>query len=313
MTELDAADGLLFEGAAWREVRGIWKPLYGGLASCGVSLEWHEFHLSDTLEWSKSFHDGVLEVCLNFGGAATFPHHPEEGQLQAGQIAVYSPQQAHRSADTLHRFFTVEVTPDYLDRHFSDVMDGIRPEVLRFMENPDGCDPVLYAQPLPSTLLPLRMHLCEPPSLPGAHPVWYQAKILEILAMTFFREQQPEELFRLQHKRQNRARVEHARYLLERDIEDPPSLELLASEVGCSVFHLSRIFSQECGVSIPRYLRQRRIEKAAEMLRSQKMSVTEVAMAVGYSSLSAFIKAFTEQHGTLPGQYLNQAGKPAGN
>ncbi len=272
-----------------------------------MSLEWHDFHLSDTLEWSKSFHQGVLEICLNFGGMARFESDSGGGgALQGGQIAVYSRQQAQRSADSIHRFFTVEVTPYYLERHLSEVMGAVRPEVVQFMKNPFHCAPILNFHALPSTLLPLRMHLTEPPSLPGAHSLWYQAKILEILSMTLFCEQPADELFCLQHKRQNRERVEHARYLLERDMEDPPSLELLASEVGCSVFHLSRIFSQECGVSIPKYLRQRRIEKAAEMLRKQKMSVTEVAMAVGYSSLSAFIKAFTEQHGILPGQYLNK-------
>jgi AraC-like DNA-binding protein len=94
-----------------------------------------------------------------------------------------------------------------------------------------------------------------------------------------------------------------ARYLLERDPENPPSLEMLAQDVECSPFHLSRIFTEAHGMSIPRFVRTRRIEKAAELLRSGKMNLTEAAFAVGYASLSAFNRAFVEQMGCCPGLY----------
>jgi AraC-like DNA-binding protein len=80
---------------------------------------------------------------------------------------------------------------------------------------------------------------------------------------------------------------------------------MLAEEVGCSTFYLSRVFAQETGASIPKFLRLKRIEKAAELIRTGKMNVTESAMAVGYASLSAFNKAFVEQMGCCPGLYPN--------
>ena len=277
--------------------------MHGGIFKEGFSLEWHEFHLSDTLDWAKSFHEETLEICLNFGGEGLIGEGKSAHEVKSGQIAVYGTQQrALRHSNSLHRFFTLELTPDFLEKQFHDAMDHLRPEIVGFLENPKKED-LQCASQLSTTLLPLRMHLLEPPVFPAAHRTWYQGKILEILSATLFRENRPIELFCNRHKRLNRERVEHARFLLERDMEDPPSLDLLASEVGCSAFHLSRIFSQECGISIPKYLRQRRIEKAAEMLRSTSMSVTDVAVAVGYSSLSAFIKAFVEQYGVLPSIY----------
>ena len=63
-------------------------------------------------------------------------------------------------------------------------------------------------------------------------------------------------------------------------------------------------------MSIPRYLRTKRIDRAAELLKTGKANVTEAAMAVGYSSLSAFNKAFVEQMGCCPGLY--PAGKISG-
>ena len=56
---------------------------------------------------------------------------------------------------------------------------------------------------------------------------------------------------------------------------------MLAQDVECSPFHLSRIFSEETAMSMPKFLRTRRIERAAELLRAGKTSVTDAAFAVG--------------------------------
>ena len=53
-------------------------------------------------------------------------------------------------------------------------------------------------------------------------------------------------------------------------------------------------------MTISRYLRNLRLERAAELLRSGRSNVTEAAMAVGYSSLSHFSKAFAEMFGVCP-------------
>ena len=51
------------------------------------------------------------------------------------------------------------------------------------------------------------------------------------------------------------------------------------------------------------WLRQRRMEKAAELLRGSSLSVLEVAMAVGYGSASQFTAAFRLQYGVTPAAY----------
>ena len=203
----------------------------------------------------------------------------------------------------MHRFLTVELSVDYLRRQFSQVLHGLRSDVLRFVESPDRFTPSLDLSVLPAALLAMRVWLLEPPVSEAARDSWYESKVLEVLAQTLFRDDQPGELFCHRHRRLNQDRVARMQYLLERDLENPPSLEMLAREVDCSPFYLSRLFSEETGVSMPKYLRMKRIERAAELLRTQGMSVTDAAMAVGYSSLSAFQKAFAERFGTSPGQY----------
>jgi AraC-like DNA-binding protein len=53
-------------------------------------------------------------------------------------------------------------------------------------------------------------------------------------------------------------------------------------------------------MTISRYLGNLRLERAAELLRSGRLNVTEAATAVGYSSLSHFSKAFAEMFGVSP-------------
>lgn len=291
----------------WRQVQGIWKPLYGGFAERGISLEWHDFRLIKTLAWSDSFHEESLEICLNYHGLAALTPSTGAQELAAGQVALYTSREqrplAERRPESMHRFVTLELSVDYLRRQFAPVLEGLRPGVLRFLENPSRFEPWLDIHVLPSTLLATRMHLLEPPVNTAALESWYQGKTLEVLAQTLFQPDKPAELFCHRHKRQNKERVERVKFLLERDLENPPSLEMLATEVECSPFYLSRLFAEEAGLSMPKYLRMKRVEKAAEFLREHGMSVTDAAMAVGYSSLSAFQKAFGEQFGVSPGLY----------
>jgi AraC-like DNA-binding protein len=99
------------------------------------------------------------------------------------------------------------------------------------------------------------------------------------------------------------GRVEAVVAMLKKDLVNPPSLEQISREVACSPFYLSRTFSKEMGQTIPQYVRQLRMEKAAELLKSGEYNVTEVAYEVGYNSLSHFSAAFHQTFGCCPGLY----------
>ena len=144
--------------------------------------------------------------------------------------------------------------------------------------------------------------LLHPPVSKLAQSLWYQSKALELMSHFLFTPKDPE-FFCMRQKRVARDRVERTKELLARDLADPPTLEALGQEVGCSPFYLSRSFSREVGLTIPQYLRKLRMERAAELLRSGRYNVTEAATEVGYASLSHFSKAFCETIGCCPVLY----------
>lgn len=74
-----------------------------------------------------------------------------------------------------------------------------------------------------------------------------------------------------------------------------------------SAGHLSRRFSAEFGESPYSYLMTRRIERAMALLRLGELSVTEVCLTVGCSSLGTFSTRFRELVGLSPSEYRRRA------
>jgi AraC-like DNA-binding protein len=90
---------------------------------------------------------------------------------------------------------------------------------------------------------------------------------------------------------------------VDRHFAEPISLSELATLVGMSRFHLVKAFRAAYGETPVRYLSGRRIARAQELLRHANLTVTEVCMAVGYTSLGSFSSRFTELVGESPIAY----------
>lgn len=106
----------------------------------------------------------------------------------------------------------------------------------------------------------------------------------------------PEELADLAHLRR-------ARDLIDREYARPLSVAALARTALMSTAHFSRRFREAYGETPYAYLMTRRIEKAKALLRRGEMSVTEVCLAVGCTSLGSFSARFTELVGETPTAY----------
>jgi AraC family transcriptional regulator, transcriptional activator of the genes for pyochelin and ferripyochelin receptors len=95
----------------------------------------------------------------------------------------------------------------------------------------------------------------------------------------------------------------HARDIIIRRAENPPSLLELAELVGLGDRKLRYCFREVFGTTVFGYLHDYRMEQAKVMLAGSKMQVTEVANAVGYSHLGYFAKAFKEKFGISPKEF----------
>ena len=83
------------------------------------------------------------------------------------------------------------------------------------------------------------------------------------------------------------------------------SLDDAAALAGFSKYHFTRLFKQFTGVSFYKYLNRKRIEHAELLLVDPEISITEVALQSGFSSLSAFIRMFKLIKDCTPTEFRN--------
>ena len=82
-----------------------------------------------------------------------------------------------------------------------------------------------------------------------------------------------------------------------------PRFDAIASDVGLAPRTLARRCERELGMTWRGALRRLRVLSAIELLAGTDATVTQIAMDVGYSSLSAFESAFRDLVGTTPTDY----------
>lgn len=97
--------------------------------------------------------------------------------------------------------------------------------------------------------------------------------------------------------------LRRARDHLDRNFASEVGLDDAAKIAHLSKYHFLRLFTAAYGVTPGAYLTNRRVERAQDLLRTTNLTVTEVCMAVGYSSLGSFATRFREITGETPGAF----------
>jgi AraC-like DNA-binding protein len=107
--------------------------------------------------------------------------------------------------------------------------------------------------------------------------------------------------------------IGRALVLLQRQPDEPWTVEKLSSHLNVSRSAFSAKFKQLVGEPPMHYLTRLRLAKAAAALRTQPAPLSEVALSVGYDSEVAFSKAFKRYYGMAPGAYRLGKRSPTGD
>ena len=99
------------------------------------------------------------------------------------------------------------------------------------------------------------------------------------------------------------AHLRRARDLLDREYARPLDVPVMARAALMSPSLFSRRFREAYGDTPYGYLQARRVERAMALLRGGQMSVTDVCLAVGFTSLGSFSSTFTRLVGEPPSAY----------
>ncbi|MEL4894895.1 AraC family transcriptional regulator [Crocosphaera sp. Alani8] len=100
-----------------------------------------------------------------------------------------------------------------------------------------------------------------------------------------------------------RDRIHYAQEILIKNLTNPPSLMELARQVGMCDYSLKQGFKEVFNTTVFGYLRDRRLERAKELLLEPCMTIAQVGRTVGYDSHSSFTTAFKKKFGVSPKAY----------
>ena len=89
-------------------------------------------------------------------------------------------------------------------------------------------------------------------------------------------------------------------------INERITVQTLSEYTGLSVSYLSRVFKQNLGISISDYIREKKIEKAQNLLRYSDASLIDIANYLAFSSQSHFIQVFESLVGVSPKKYRDK-------
>ena len=99
------------------------------------------------------------------------------------------------------------------------------------------------------------------------------------------------------------SRLCRARDLLQDWDDEPLSITAIARVSGLTPFHFIRLFKATFGETPHQYRSRAQVEKAKHLLVLTNLSITEVCMAVGYSSLGSFSALFSRRVGMSPSEF----------
>ncbi len=90
---------------------------------------------------------------------------------------------------------------------------------------------------------------------------------------------------------------------LESHLDQPLSLDNVATKAGYSKWHLQRMFKEVTGHAIGAYIRARRLSKAAVALRLTSRPILDIALQYRFDSQQTFTRAFKKQFNQTPAYY----------
>lgn len=93
---------------------------------------------------------------------------------------------------------------------------------------------------------------------------------------------------------------------IEEHLSENLDLDLVASAVHYSKYHLHRMFAKETGLTIHDYIQRRKLTEAAKFLVFTDQPILEIALTAGYESQQAFTAVFKEMYKKTPKRYREE-------
>ncbi len=100
--------------------------------------------------------------------------------------------------------------------------------------------------------------------------------------------------------------LRRAKSFVEANIHEPLSLTDVAAELGVSPSRLSHLFRDKAGITFSRWLTEKRVQRAKDLIAREDVSMLALAEYSGFRSYRSFQRSFKRVTGVAPSDYREE-------
>ncbi len=261
------------------------------------------FHYNDSIPVEVDFHNhDFYEIYMFLSGSVTYVIEGKSYRLRPKDILIVNNKELHKAfieEGVPYERIVIWINPDYIKSLCTDktnlfiAFDSTSVNKYNLLRlNPDTSE-YIY------NIVEKLGIACS--SLAFGNDMLKKAYLLELLIflnrafqMPMGKETQSDIIYN--------DKINNIIQYINDNLNGDVSLETLSSRFFLSKYHLLREFKKNTGYTVHRYIQQKRLIMARELLRHNKQ-VTEVCIQCGFGDYSNFIRAFRKEFGTSPKKY----------
>lgn len=241
--------------------------------------------------WSTRRHcNADYELHVVMKGTCILDVEDTYHELHDGQVVLIAPGKYHKPSVHAGEFKRLSLGFTLSDGLLLTALKNTVPQSMTFSPTADF---LYYCNKL------ITESICKNPLQESA-----QHALLTLLAVSLFRNLQL--VKHVEPDKQKQEYLERTQLIdnfFERSFAEKSGCAVLAGQLHLSTRQLGRILKEHYGMGFQEKLIHTRMDHAALLLRTTDKRVQDIIEAVGYSSATAFYKAFTDQFGVTPQQY----------
>lgn len=261
------------------------------------------YHLKEDIfiERTNELAEGQEDVIFLLSGVLHSPVHqsgqllPEQGNIMICRHAVSSI--IAMPSNTSFGSVTIAVSKQYLRQLFGQLDHPVVASVL------DAKDNFVFETGISSDIIKAASDLLQQPVPETLENHYYKLKCEELLCYIFTLLMQREAVPASAMHMKDIKTIYAIKAYLQTHLNEPPNIALLAQDAGMSEPKLRKFFKQTFGKGVFEYYQFSRMQKAAQLLREEQLTVSEVGYQLGFTNLSHFSRVFELHHGMKPKKF----------
>ena len=266
-----------------------------------LSSDYEIYHYSNTnLSGVSLHHHDFYECYLFLSGNVTYLIEGKSYPLSPGDIVLVNSKELHQafinSKDSAYDRFVLWINPTFLRELSTETTD-----LTRCFESPNRKNVLRVDYEWQQNIRILMNKLIALERFQGiGQELLYKAYITELMVyinnLTINEEVRPD----VEVKKSNL--IEHILEYINAHIDEDITIDELSEFTYLSKFHLSREFKKHTGTTLHRYILQKKLIAAKELILKE-IPITHVYERCGFGDYSNFFRAFKNEYGMTPKQY----------